>query len=376
MVDQENLRTMVTAPTPPGTDQRAEALGPVVVIGAGLVGASVGCALTRAGATVHLRDRRRSHALVAAGIGAGTVTPPAAREVKLVVVAVPPDAVPEVVERALKHYRHAVVTDVASVKTPVVEALRARELNLDRYVGSHPMAGSQYSGPLTATPQLFVDRRWVIADGTGTPDAVSTVESLVAVCGARLIHLSPADHDRAVAEVSHVPQIMSSLTAARLRDVPSGDLLLAGQGVRDVTRVAGSDPVLWGQIITANHEQIAAQLRRVRDDLDRMLEAIQAQEPAGVGEVIAEGQQGVAALPGKHGRSTTNLDTVVVEIPDAPGALARLFADIQAQGVNIEDLSIEHDIAKPAGYLSVAVGADRAADLRAAMSSAGWGLRS
>lgn len=369
----------VTTATARGADaerERLAPLSPTVVIGAGLVGASIGCALSAAGVPVHLRDRYRSHALVAAGLGAGSVEAPDPAEVTLVVVAVPPDAVPEVVTRALARYRHAVVTDVASVKLPVVEALRARGTELDRYVGSHPMAGSQYSGPLTASGKLFVDRGWVIADGTGSPESVRRVEALVAVCGGRLIHLAPADHDRAVAEISHVPQIMSSLTAARLREVPAGDLLLAGQGVRDVTRVAGSDPKLWSQIITANRQQILAQLRLVREDLDRLLAGIDADDPAVIGSLIAAGRQGVEALPGKHGQRRAVLDTVVVEIPDAPGALARLFADIQAQGVNIEDLSIEHDQAKQAGYLSVAVGAGRAEDLRRAMLRSGWELRS
>lgn len=360
----------------PVDDDRLAQLSPTVIIGAGLVGASIGCALTAVGVRVHLRDRYRSHALVAAGLGAGTVAVPEPAAVKLVVVAVPPDAVPDVVARALTRYRNAVVTDVASVKQPVVDALRTAGVELERYVGSHPMAGSQCSGPLTAVGNLFVDRGWVIADGTGSAESVRRVETLVAACGGRLIHLAPADHDRAVAEISHLPQIMSSLTAARLREVPASDLLLAGQGVRDVTRVAGSDPKLWSQIITANRQQVLAQLRQVRDDLDRLLAGIDADDPDAIGSLIAAGREGVAALPGKHGRRKTALDTVVVEIPDAPGALARLFADIQAQGVNIEDLSIEHDLAKQVGYLSVAVDAGRAEDLRRAMTDSGWDLRS
>ncbi|SER54006.1 prephenate dehydrogenase [Propionibacterium cyclohexanicum] len=365
----------IRAPQPASERQYAE-LDPVVVIGTGLVGASIGCALSAAGIQVHLRDRYRSHALVAAGLGAGTVSSAQNSAVKLVVVAVPPDAVPEVVERALARYRHAVVTDVASVKKPVMDALREAGVDLSRYVGSHPMAGSQYSGPLTASPHLFVDRRWVIADGSGSAQAVRRVEALVALCGARLIHLAPADHDRAVAEVSHVPQIMSSLTAARLREVPPPDLLLAGQGVRDVTRVAGSDPTLWGQIIAANRTEILTQLRAIRADLDQLLEGLGTNDPQAVTGLIAAGREGVSALPGKHGHPGSALDTVVVEIPDAPGALARLFAEIQAQGVNIEDLSIEHDLAKPAGYLSVAVEAGHAEALRAAMTASGWELRS
>lgn len=352
----------------------AQLLSPAVIIGAGLIGASIGCALTQAGVDVRLRDRYKSHALVAAGVGAGTVNNPIASTVKLVVVATPPSTVPDVVQDALNRYRNAVVTDVASVKSPILDELEARGINLDRYVSSHPMAGSQFSGPLTARPRLFVDRTWVIAEGTGTPDSVSRVETLAGLCGSRIVRLNARDHDRAVAEISHMPQLMSSLTAARLADVPPEDLRLAGQGVRDVTRIAASDPGLWRQIITANHTQIAHQLTAIRDDLDALIAHLD--DPDEVARLISHGGRGVAALPGKHGRKSVDLDQVVIEIPDAPGALARLFADIQNQGVNIEDLSIEHEIAREVGYLSVAVEANRAAGLRDAMASAGWSLRS
>lgn len=352
----------------------APELSPTVVIGAGLIGASIGCALTEAGVDVRLRDRYRSHAVVAAGIGAGSVEAPLATTVRLVVVAVPPAVVAPTVARALSHYRNAVVTDVASVKQPVLADLEAMGTDLGRYVGSHPMAGSEFSGPLTASPRLFTDRTWVIADGTGSPEAVRRVEQLIGVCGARLVRLAPADHDRAVAEISHVPQIMSSLTAARLADVPPEDLRLAGQGVRDVTRIASSDPGLWRQIITGNRSEISTQLRAIRDDLDRVIDGLD--DVRTVGDLIARGRAGAAALPGKHGRpSDKALERVVVEIPDAPGALARLFVDIMGQGVNVEDLSIEHGQDREVGYLSIAVEAEQAQDLRETMDAKGWSLR-
>ncbi|MCT3004630.1 prephenate dehydrogenase [Propionibacterium freudenreichii] len=364
----------VARSTSTADDEESQPLSPVVIMGTGLVGASIGCALTAVGEDVRLRDRYRSHAVVAAGLGAGSVEHPIPTSVHLVVVAVPPQAVPEVVDWALSHYRNAVVTDVASVKAPVLADLRTRGRDLSRYVGSHPMAGSQYSGPLTATATLFVDRTWVVARGTGNEASQRMVERLAVMCGAHVVHLDADEHDRAVAEISHMPQLMSSLTAARLRDVPASDLLLAGQGVRDVTRIAGSDPALWRQIITANSTEIGTQLRAIRGDLDRLID--QLDDPDAIADLVERGREGVAALPGKHGRKIGDMSAVVVEIPDTPGALARLFTDIQAQGINIEDLSIEHGLSREVGYLSVAVDAERAPDLRAAMVRAGWDLRS
>lgn len=363
---------MSEAPASVSTDP--DDLGQVVIVGAGLVGASIGMALTRAGAVVHLVDRVRSHAVVAAGLGAGDVGEPDPDDVGLVVVAVPPAAAARVVRTALGRFRRAVVTDVASVKKAVLDDVLAGVRDASRYVGSHPMAGSHRSGPLTAVPELFVDRTWVVADRPDNPGwAVDRVETLARLCRARIVHLDPAEHDEAVAQVSHVPQLISTLMAAHLRDVPEGHLLLAGQGVRDVTRIAGSDPQLWRQIIAANSGAVRHELEGIRADLDRLLDHLDDADV--VEDALTRGRTGAEALPGKHGSRTRPWTQVVVEIPDEPGSLARLFADIGAAGVNVEDLEIEHDLAREVGFLAVSVAPDREAGLREAMLGAGWSLR-
>lgn len=353
-------------------------LSPAVVIGAGLVGASIGCALTAAGAVVHLEDRVSSHAIVAAGRGAGLITAASAAAVQLVVVAVPPDAVAAVVAAALARFPNAVVTDVASVKTVVLDRLAsvgmgAHPLDRTRYVGSHPMAGSQHTGPLTASPDLFVDRTWVVTPHSDSAaDAVHVVWTLAEVCGARIVEM-PADlHDKAVAQVSHLPHLMSILTAGHLRDVPADALELSGQGIRDVTRIAGSDPVLWRQILTANQAAVRAELTGVRDDMDELLTVLD--DPEALEAFLARGRSGARSLPGKHGAPSRDDVAVVIEIPDAPGALARLFADVEAAGVNVEDLAIDHDPHREVGYLSVVVAPDRAESLSTTMVANGWTL--
>jgi proteasome alpha subunit len=151
-------------PTARDRDEPAEQprISRVVIIGAGLIGASIGCALSAAGYAVHLRDHKISHARVAAGLGAGTIDPPISADVDLVVVAVPPGAIADLVVHSLQIYPNATVTDVGSVKAGVLDALWQRDVDLARYVGSHPMAGSHRSGPMTAHPELFVDRTWVV----------------------------------------------------------------------------------------------------------------------------------------------------------------------------------------------------------------------
>ena len=354
-------------------------MSPALVIGAGLVGASVGCALTEEGEQVHLSDLLSSHARVAASLGAGTVESPVADEVRLVVVAVPPAALTTVIPAALEHYPHAVVTDVGSVKAGVLHELWNSGADLSRYVGSHPMAGSQRTGPVTARSDLFLDRTWVITPHRrSAPAGVEVIRELVKLCRAREVVMDVEVHDAAVARVSHLPHLMSVLMAERLTEMGADQLELAGQGLRDVTRIAGSDPILWQQIIGANSVALLPELRAVQDQLSRLIEAVEAPAAARADGVRAHLDRGVAGtrrIPGKHGSAPTDYSHVVIEIPDAPGALARLFAEVGEGGVNVEDISIEHDQSREVGYLDLAVTPGQAAVLVASMQADGWRAR-
>lgn len=356
----------------------------VVVIGVGLIGASIGSALTGQGWIVHLRDAKSSHTRVAQTLGAGTTDRPVAEDVDLVVVAVPPRALAAVVEESLDTYPHATVTDVGSVKAEVLSAVWGHR-ELHRYVGSHPMAGTQHSGPTGARPDLFTDRTWVITPHRRSdPSATSAVTRLASACGARTVTMDVDDHDAAVARVSHLPHLMAVLTAGHLTAVGERDLALAGPGLRDVTRIAGSDPGLWEQILTANSAAVLAELRQVSDDLAQLIVAIEhgaATQPDGHRDTLAlrtrlaRGVAGTRRIPGKHGAPAVTYRQVVVEIPDTPGALATLFADVGEAGVNVEDVAIDHDQNRQVGYLALSVDPGAAAGLAALMSAKGWNVQ-
>ncbi|MFT4217421.1 MAG: prephenate dehydrogenase [Micropruina sp.] len=349
-------------------------LTPAVVIGTGLVGASVGAALVEAGVEVHLIDAVSSHARVAASRGCGTTEPVESSAVRLVVVAVPPGSLADVIADALATYAKATVTDVGSVKGTVLADLRQRGIALERYVGSHPMAGSQHVGPLTSRPDLFVDRTWVITPhDTSRAKAVLAVQHLARLCSARIVTMGATHHDEAVAQVSHLPQLISTLTAGRLNEVPDEHLKLAGQGLRDVTRIAESDPKMWTQIIAANSDAVRAELEAISESLTELLDSWG--DPSALRRFLTDGRRGVRALPGKHGAAPSDYAQVVVAIPDAPGALARLFADIEAAGVNVEDVRIDHDPEREIGYLAVGVAKKARAAVEEAMTAAGWTLR-
>jgi prephenate dehydrogenase len=356
------------------TDEALPALtGPVEVVGAGLIGTSVALVCSRLGIEVVLRDTSAENVRTAHGLGAGRAVTASDRP-QLVVVAVPPAGIADAIVEALGR-SDAVVTDVGSVKAAPLAAVASRvgADDLARYVGSHPMAGSERSGPLAASAALFDGRPWAVTPHAAAgARAVGLVESLVLECGAAPVRMGPAEHDRAVARISHLPHLAAVLVAGRLATAPVEHLALSGQGVRDVTRVAASDPALWQQILEANSEAVLDLLAEVRADLDALMTAVAADSGPDLVEILARGNAGTAAIPGKHGGPARPTRSVFVAVPDHPGELARLFGDAGEIGVNIEDVHIDHDPGRPVGLTELVVDRGSAERLLAALESRGW----
>jgi prephenate dehydrogenase len=347
-------------------------VGPIHIVGSGLLGTSVGLAARRAGLEVWLTDANREHVRTASGLGAGTPAP-AEGSAQLTVVAVPPDHIADSVVGALE--RGGVVTDVGSVKSLPLERIadHADEDLLARYVGSHPMAGSERSGPLAATAALFDGRPWAVTPHVhSSPEAIALVEALARLCGAEPVRLSPVEHDRAVARTSHLPHLLAVLTAGQLAEAQPEHLSLSGQGVRDVTRIAGGDPDLWSQILRANHAAVGEILRDVQSDLARLVDVLASGDPDRLGEILTRGVTGTRAIPGKHGGPALATASVFVSVPDHPGELARLFADVGEIGVNIEDLYIDHDPGRPVGLVELVVHDTAAELLRGSLETRKW----
>jgi prephenate dehydrogenase len=349
--------------------------GPVRVVGVGLLGASIGLGLRAKGVDVILADASPTHLAIAVDYGAGRAAAPGDRP-QLVVVCVPPDVTADVVAAELEAYPEAIVTDVASVKLAVYEDLKARGADLSRYIGTHPMAGRERGGPMSGRADLFVGRPWVVAahGGISYQDG-SAIDDLILDLGATLVELTPEQHDAAVALVSHVPQVVSSLMARRLIDAPHASVNLAGQGLRDVTRVAASDPELWVQILGQNAEPVAEILRGYRDDLDRFIDALDNMDAPGARRRVAEelfgGNTGVERLPGKHGVDR-RYSSLIVMIDDRPGQLARLFNDVGEAGANIEDLRLEHSPGAQIGLAEISVLPEVQQHLTDELAARGW----
>lgn len=353
-----------------------------LVVGTGLMGTSVALALRAQGVQVTLADRDPQTAQLAAALGAGTLHERGAPPVELAILAVPPSAVAPVLRRLHDAQAATAYTDLASTKGVAQRAVQAAGRAAD-FVGGHPLAGRERSGPGAARADLFTARPWVLTPSPASAEHVlERVLTLTRLCAADPVIMDPDTHDRAVALVSHAPQVVASLVGARLADASADAVRLAGQGVRDVTRIAASDPDLWTEILRTNAAAVADVLATVAADLDRVVAALRSAADAGadgtaldpVVAALRAGNVGRARLPGKHGRPPAPTTGVPVLVPDAPGELARLFGDVGEAGINIEDMSIEHSPGQPVGLVELAVRPERAEELVAELRSRGWAV--
>lgn len=353
--------------------------GTVRVVGSGLLGASIGHALTAHGVDVVLDDTSPAQLRLAVDYGAGRF-PREGDAPTLIVVAVPPDVTADVIARELAAYPDAVVTDVASVKLEPLRELQARGVDLARYIGSHPLAGRERGGAISARADIFIGRPWVVCrDEDTSADDLAVVEALVLELGATPIEMTPDEHDRSVALLSHVPQLVASLLAGRFIEAPDGSLRLAGQGVRDTTRIASSAPELWVQILGANAAPVVEVLEALAADLAEVTRALREPDAPGARRAIADtirrGNDGVERLPGKHGQNR-RFETIVIMVDDTPGQLGRLFGELGELDVNVEDLRLEHSPGAQFGLAEIGIVPDAAHRAVEGLQARGWRIAS
>ncbi|MFE3857413.1 prephenate dehydrogenase [Streptomyces griseorubiginosus] len=356
-----------------------------LVVGSGLIGTSAALALTQRGVTVHLADHDPEQARTAAALGAGTDETPEG-PVDLAIVAAPPAHVAGVLADAMRRGAARGYIDVASVKGGPRRELEGLGLDLSSYIGTHPMSGREKSGPLAASADLFEGRPWVLTPTRDTDTEVLNLAlELVSHCRAVPVVMDAEAHDRAVALVSHMPHLVSSMVAARLEHAEEAAVRLCGQGIRDVTRIAASDPRMWIDILSANPGPVADLLTDVAGDLEETVRALRALQSAdeakrvegasGIENVLRRGNAGQVRVPGKHGSAPRVYEVVAVLIDDQPGQLARIFADAGRAGVNIEDVRIEHATGQQAGLVQLMVEPSAAPVLSASLRERGWAIR-
>jgi prephenate dehydrogenase len=344
-------------------------LSSVRIVGSGLIGTSIGLGLVQQGVAVQMVDADpKAQALANDLVGGVEVVDP-----ELVVLAMPTSQLSAVIDNENQLNPQSTFIDVGSVKNEVVLHVESIPGLSRRFVPTHPMAGREIGGAGSARADLFRGRSWIL-----TPSADLQAQSkdltlkLVAHLGASPIELSATDHDQAVAKISHLPQIAASLIAKQLTGTPAEWMELAGQGLRDTTRIAGSDESLWKEIIYSNRAELEQLLINLQNDVAQMIESLD--NPEKIALLMAQGRAGKALIPGKHGGKAREYWYLPIVIDDKPGQLGAIFNECAAMEANVEDLSIEHSPGQLSALITLALSENDATKLSNHLAAIGWNV--
>jgi prephenate dehydrogenase len=346
-----------------------------LVVGTGLIGGSIALGLRRRGwhvSGLDADDERSAEALAQGVVDAIGDDP----EAEIVFVAVPATAVAGVARALLAdggRRGDAVVTDVSGVKTAIVA-----EADHARFIGGHPMAGSEQIGLRGADPDLFAGAVWVLTPTAATDlAAFDRLKGVVMSLGADVLVLSAADHDRLVAVVSHVPHLVAAtmMNAASAGAEQDGTLLrLAAGGFRDMTRVAAGHPGIWPDICAENAGPIVDALESLLADLTHMRDRVAGGDRGSILGVLQRASMARRNLPARVVRPD-NLSELRIPVPDRQGVLAEITSLAADGGISIYDIEIAHSVEGPRGVLILVVDTGDAERLRAAVEARGYHCR-
>jgi prephenate dehydrogenase len=348
----------------------------IAIVGTGLIGTSIAMASARVGCDVSGWDVDRDSLGTAAELTALRAAPSfedAVSGAEIVIVCAPVPTIPELAARALAAAPTATVTDAGSIKDHVVREVAAKAGPArGRFVGGHPMGGSERSGPEHASASVVDGIVWVLTPGEGTEGhRVEALEAWVERIGGRPVRMSAARHDRLVAFVSHLPQVASTalmgLAATEEADEPD-ILLLAAGGFRDLTRLASSNPALWSQILLSNREAIAEAIDLYSARLGDLRAMVVEGRGSDVEETFDDAKRARLRLAAKP-QVRAGVAVLQVQAPDRPGALAELTSVLAEHAVNIEDLQIVHSPEGGRGTVHLTVAASSADDALRVLAS-------
>jgi len=344
-------------------------LSSVRIVGAGLIGTSIGLGLVQRGIKVQMLDADpKAQSLANDLVGGEVVADP-----ELVVLAMPSSQLSAVIGIENQLNPQSTFIDVGSVKSEVVLYVETFSGLSKRFVPTHPMAGREIGGAGSARADLFQGRSWILTPSSDLEESSKELAlELIASLGATPIELTAADHDRAVAKISHLPQIAASLIAKQLDGTPAEWMELAGQGLRDTTRIAGSDESLWKEIIHSNRAELEQLLINLQNDVAKMIAALN--NPDEIATLIAQGRAGKGLIPGKHGGKAREYWYLPIVIDDKPGQLGAIFNECAAMDVNVEDLNIEHSPGQLSALITLALSENDAAKLSSHLTSIGWNV--
>lgn len=344
----------------------------VKIVGSGLIGTSIGLALSHKNVAVLMSDSNLSSASLAQSLVDPNRNFNDTHVFDLVIIAVPPSSFSSAISKEFELNPLSTFVDILSIKTkPQVEVDSIPGLS-ERFVGSHPMAGREVSGAQSARGDLFIGRSWIVCPSSHASEkSVELVKELIHICGGVTVMMGSVEHDQAMALVSHAPQVLASLVASTLKDHNPQWFDLIGQGFRDLTRIADSDAQLWSEILSENARNIREILAALRTNIEIIEEKLGDQRFAQ--EIIQAGNTGRALIPGKHGGAARKYIYLHIVIDDKAGQLAAIFNDCASADVNIEDVAIEHTPGQNTGLVTLSIlDAKKAALLEEFLTKQGW----
>jgi prephenate dehydrogenase len=353
----------------------------LALVGTGLIGASVGLGAKRAGVQhVSGWDPDSAALRVAAERGAVDEAAGSLAEAlagaKLAVVAAPVTALPAVVRESLAAAEDGcTVTDVGSTKGAVCAAVAGEA----RFIGGHPICGSEARGPERASGELFAGATWFLAPTAATePGRYAELHGFVAALGAQPIAVDPDAHDRLVAITSHLPHALANLLlnhAGAVRVEGHEPLAAAGGSLRDMTRVAGANPRIWVDIFLDNREAVAAALAEHRRRVEQLETALEAGDAGFLARWIGEASSNRRRMLATAYEDPGELFRLRVHVPDRPGVLAGITQALGAERINIADFDLQHLSSERGGTLTILVTGDgesaRAAEI---LEAQGYGV--
>ena len=348
------------------------ALRRLAIVGTGLIGASVGLAAKRAGVE-HVSAYDADFEALATAAERGAVDEAAAslvaavEDAELAVVATPVARLAEDVALALSAGDSATVTDVGSTKGRLCAQVHDRA----RYIGGHPVCGSEARGPGHASAELFEGATWFLTPLTETePERYRLLHGFVSSLGAVPVAIDPEAHDRLLALTSHLPHALANIVlnhAGSLRVHGHEPLAAAGGSLRDMTRVAGANPRIWIDIFLDNAGELRSALSEHRRRVEELERALEARDAGWLARWIGEAAGNRRTLLEEAFTDVGELQRVRVHVPDRPGVLSGITQALGAEQINIEDFELQHLSPDRGGTLSVLVAGEaearRAADL-------------
>ena len=342
----------------------------VRIIGSGLIGTSIALGLKQRGYSLSVEDEDpQSEAIAQSLIGQHGE----AHDPELIIIATPISTIAPLVLEFSRKYPQATVIDIGGLKSEVLAEVEEFPEISAKFCSTHPMAGREISGALAARGDLFEGRIWIYTPSVNSTErAVESALEVIHALGAQPVLLGPMEHDQAIAGISHLPQIVSSLLSVSLTSLPDRDINLAGQGLKDVSRLAASNPELWANLLHSNRTAVGEFLTEFAKNLDDLSTSLFNDDLRKTKEILEIGRENHARIPGKHGGKKRDYWYLPIIIEDKPGQLARIFDACAAVEANVEDLSIEHTPGQESGLVTLALSQKDAQKVFTQLQSEGW----